>query len=141
MQSFDETAVRVAIETTLGQGLFEDALIRVNREGAEIRPPAVTVVLSGFSPLALGEGGFVVPEATWPIFAYVSLDPDGETQIASFTKAIAETLNADPTLGGVVAGCTLVTAAVPQLVQPIQSAAGGGRKMLRRELTLQTEHR
>lgn len=138
MQSFDETAVRSAIADTLGQGLFEDALIRVGREGAEIRPPMVTVVPAGFSPLALGEGGFVTPEATWPIFAYVNIDPDGETQIADFTKAIAETINADPTLGGVVVGCTLVTAAVPVIVQ---STAGPARKMLRRELTLQTEHR
>lgn len=138
MESFDETAVRDGIRDTLAQGLFEDALIRVAREGAEIRPPAVTVVPAGFSPEALGEGGFVTPEATWPVFLYVNIDPDGETQLAAFTKAVLETFNADPSLGGTVKGCTVTTAAIPVLVQ---STAGPARKMLRRELTLQTRHR
>lgn len=142
MQPFDETAVRDAIKATIGQGLFESALIRVGREGGEIRPPMVTVVPAGFSPEALAESGFMVPEATWPVFAYCNIDPDGETQLADFTSAICATLNADPTLGGVVKGCTIVTAAVPVLVQSAQAGgAGTGRKMLRRELTLQTRHR
>lgn len=142
MQPFDETGVRDAIRATLGQGLFEDALIRVGREGGEIRPPMVTVVPAGFSPQALAEAGFIVPEATWPLFAYCNIDPDGETQLADFTAAICATINADPQLGGAVAGCTIVTAAVPVIVQTTQTGgAATGRKMLRRELTLQTRHR
>lgn len=138
MQPFDETAVRDAIRDTIAQGVFEDELIRVGREGGEIRPPMVTVVPAGFSPDAMAESGFMVREASWPVFAYVAIDPDGETQLADFTTAICETLNRDSQLGGVVTGCTIVTAAVPVLVQ---STAASARKMLRRELTLQTRHR
>lgn len=142
MQPFDETAVRDAIKATIGQGVFEAKLIRVGREGGEIRPPMVTVVPAGFSPEALAEAGFIVPEATWPIFAYCNIDPDGETQLADFTAAICSTLNADPQLGGAVLGCTVVSAAVPVMVQTTQTGGAGlGRKMLRRELTLQTRHR
>jgi hypothetical protein len=137
------TEVGAAILATLRAGSYASEAIRAAlADGAEVRPPAVLVTSPSIGFEELGEGQ-VIGASEWGLQLYTN---DGRAPSVgvdlAFSDAVIATINADPTLDGVVASAYLlgVEEAVPVSTGVREDGSPEPPTMYRRAMRLHVNH-